>query len=132
MLKPRLRRRRTTLTFLRVAPDGVYMDAVCYHTTGELLPHLFTFALRLYISVALSLESLPPGVTRHPVLWSPDFPHMLKASAIVWLTHLNILRYNTIFVKNYFKVKQIIAYQSVGLVGQCRHRPLHCDSNLLY
>lgn len=28
-----------------------------------------------YISVALSLGSPPPGVTRHPALWSPDFPH---------------------------------------------------------
>ena len=26
-------------------------------------------------SVALSLKSPSPGVTRHPVLWSPDFPH---------------------------------------------------------
>ena len=27
-----------------------------------------------YISVALSLESPPPDVIRHPALWSPDFP----------------------------------------------------------
>ena len=27
------------------------------------------------ISVALSLESPPPGVIRHPALWSSDFPH---------------------------------------------------------
>ena len=28
-----------------------------------------------FISVALSLESPPPGFLRHPVLWSSDFPH---------------------------------------------------------
>ena len=28
-----------------------------------------------YISVALSLESPPPAVSRHPALRSPDFPH---------------------------------------------------------
>jgi len=26
---------------LGVAPDGVYTDPVCHHTSGELLPHLF-------------------------------------------------------------------------------------------
>lgn len=30
--------------------------------------------MRRYISVALSLGSPPPGITRHPALWSPDFP----------------------------------------------------------
>ena len=29
-----------------------------------------------YLSVALSLESPPPDVIRHPALWSPDFPHL--------------------------------------------------------
>ena len=28
-----------------------------------------------YISVALSLESPPPSVRRHPALWCSDFPH---------------------------------------------------------
>jgi len=28
-----------------------------------------------YISVALSLESPPPGVTRRSALWCSDFPH---------------------------------------------------------
>ena len=37
------RRRRAGLIFyLGVAPDGVYTDPVCHHTSGELLPHLFT------------------------------------------------------------------------------------------
>ncbi len=29
----------------------------------------------VYISVALALGSPPLGVTQHPALWSPDFPH---------------------------------------------------------
>jgi len=40
---PPIRGRRAALTLkLGVAPDGVYMDPVCHHTSGKLLPHLFT------------------------------------------------------------------------------------------
>ena len=47
---------------------------------GELLPRLsiLTAQVRRYISVALSLESPPPDVIRHPALWSSDFPHADK------------------------------------------------------
>jgi len=50
---------------------------MCYHTGGSLLhcPSNLTRFRRRYISVALSLESPPPAVSRHPALWSPDFPH---------------------------------------------------------
>ncbi len=46
---------------------------------GELLPHHFTLTGDPRISggifsVALSLGSLPVGVTHHPALRSPDFP----------------------------------------------------------
>jgi len=53
----------------------------CYHRSGGLLPRLFTFTRKLpgsTFSVALAviirfiLKS--PGVTRHPVLRSSDFP----------------------------------------------------------
>ena len=38
-----LRRRRAGLIFfLGVAPDGVYIDLLCHHNSGKLLPHLFT------------------------------------------------------------------------------------------
>ena len=49
---------------------------------GELLPRLsiLTAQVRRYISVALSLESPPPDVIRHPALWSSDFPHTDKAA----------------------------------------------------
>ena len=36
-------------------------------------------------SVALSVGSLRPGITWHPVLWSPDFP-LPQAAAIIWPT----------------------------------------------
>jgi len=40
------RRWRAALTFfLGVAPDGVYIDLICHHISGKLLPHLFTIAL---------------------------------------------------------------------------------------
>ena len=37
-----------------------------------------------YLSVALSLESPPPAVSRHPALRCSDFPHTLWGHAIVW------------------------------------------------
>lgn len=33
-----------------------------------------------YISVALSLESPPPAVSRHPALWCSDFPHTIAGT----------------------------------------------------
>ena len=50
---------------------------------GELLPRLsiLTAQVRRYISVALSLESPPPDVIRHPALWSSDFPHTVGPHA---------------------------------------------------
>jgi len=41
---------------------------ICYHTSGSLLHHLFTLTFRRLFSVALSLESPPPDVIRHPAL----------------------------------------------------------------
>ena len=53
-------------------PDGL-------PPAGELLPRLSILACneklrQRFLSVALSLESPPPGVTRHPALRSSDFP----------------------------------------------------------
>ncbi len=64
-----------------LAPGGVYLATACYHVCGALLPHHFTLtdpglSTRTggIFSVALSVDSRPPGVTWHPALWSPDFP----------------------------------------------------------
>ena len=62
-----------------LAPGGVYLATECYHPCGALLPHPFTLteavsALGGLLSAALSVGFRPPGVTWHPVLWSPDFP----------------------------------------------------------
>ena len=54
----------------------------CYQPPGALLPHPFTLACASprgdaiggLLSVALSSASRRPGVTRHPALWSSDFP----------------------------------------------------------
>ena len=61
-----------------LASDGVYMCPVCYQPGGSLLhcPSTLTRQYWRFISVALSLESPPPDVIRHPALWSPDFPHL--------------------------------------------------------
>jgi hypothetical protein len=51
-----------------------------YRARGGLLLHRFTLtwsgkpAQAVCFSVALSSRSPSPGVTRHPALWSPDFP----------------------------------------------------------
>ena len=55
-----------------LASDGVYRDPCCYQQSGGLLHHLSTLTENLrpqrFISVALSLESPPPDVIRHPAL----------------------------------------------------------------
>ena len=52
---------------------------------GRCLLQRFTPQRRIYLrgsfSVALSLESLPAGITRHPVPWSPDFPREIVCAA---------------------------------------------------
>ena len=65
----------------------VAREAVVSYTA---LPTLPAHGWR-YISVALSLESPPPDVIRHPALWSPDFPH-LTPFGIVSREHLPYLR----------------------------------------
>src|SRR5690606_35113819 len=58
-----------------------------YRKRGALLPHHFTLtplARGGIISVALSLESPPPGVTRHLVPWSPDFPPQCGDHPAIW------------------------------------------------
>ena len=64
-----------------LASDGVYMafsvtrETVVSYTAFPPLPEESKFPRR-YLSVALSLESPPPDVIRHPALRSPDFPHL--------------------------------------------------------
>ena len=70
--------RATSTLLFGLASNGVYMCPDCYQSGGSLLhcPSTLTALLQRYISVALSLESPPPAVSRHPALWSPDFPHL--------------------------------------------------------
>jgi hypothetical protein len=64
---------------LGLAPGGVCRAACFTAKRGELLPRLFTLTLSGGIfSVALSIASRRPGVTRHPALWCSDFPHRLQ------------------------------------------------------
>ena len=55
---------------------------ICYHIAGELLPHLSTLTvfLRRYISVALSLKSPSPVISRHPCPMEPG----LSSHAAFW------------------------------------------------
>ena len=50
-----------------------------------------------YLSVALSLESPPPDVIRHPALRSPDFPHLLPFG-ICSCDYLSYLHFSKAFI----------------------------------
>lgn len=110
---PKPKRRKSLLTFLElqdVAPDGVYMDQICHHICGKLLPHLFTlthFHRRLF-SVALSLEFPPLDVIQHHLLlWSPDFPRTLPHGLAIRdhsiYSFIIVLRFSNIF-KDFFRI----------------------------
>lgn len=73
-----------------------------YPEAGELLPHHFALTLRQknsaygrYVSVALSLKLPSPGVTRHPLPRSPDFPHY-RISPVPRLSVLHLFYYSII------------------------------------
>ena len=57
----------------------------CYQGRGALLPHPFTLAcapggaIGGLLSVALSVASRRPAVSRHSALWSSDFPRGAEA-----------------------------------------------------
>ena len=80
-----LARRATSSPLFGLAPGGVYRAEGVAPSAGALLPHRFTLTADLaarggLLSVALSLGSLPLGVTQHPALWSSDFPQAARAA----------------------------------------------------
>ena len=82
--------RDTSTLLFGLASNGVYICPCCYQQGGSLL-HCPSTLTRIifwrYISVALSLESPPPDVIRHPALRSPDFPRLnpfVCSAAITW------------------------------------------------
>lgn len=78
---PELVRGGPPLALFGLAPGGVCRAAAVAGARGGLLPHRFTLAcapetgaIGGLFSVTLSIASRRPGVTRHHVLRSPDFP----------------------------------------------------------
>jgi len=73
---------RASQPLFDLAPDGVCQSAqlpeqmVSSYLTFSPLP-VFTGGL---FSVALSMSFRSPGVTRHPALWSSDFPQVITCS----------------------------------------------------
>jgi hypothetical protein len=61
-----------------LAPDGVCQPLVLPQArcalTAPFHPYLCLAAIGGMFSVALSVASRRPAVSRHPALWSPDFP----------------------------------------------------------
>ena len=66
-----------------------FTERTSRHAAGELLPRL-SILTRVkrgrFLSVALSLESPPPGITRHLALRCSDFPHPHVSDAVTCLT----------------------------------------------
>ena len=97
-----LGRCRTSLaSHSSVAPSGVYSARMSpYGRVSSYLafPPLPAKGGR-YLSVALSLESPPQAVSLHPVLWSPDFPHItaVPLCATIWFPEF-FLAYNTVIL----------------------------------
>ena len=77
------------------APDGACQAAVLPRRWWSLTPPFQLFPLRspraapvgVFFSAALSVGLPRPAVSRHPALWSPDFPHDAQARpAVAWPT----------------------------------------------
>lgn len=101
MFKPYTEKRRASLIFPKLLRIG-FTREFSYHLPCALLPHISTLTSqrkRLF-SVALSLESPPPAVSRYPALRSPDFPqlHMppRPSGLLICLLYI-ILRFMSIF-----------------------------------
>lgn len=83
---PPAARKRTVFSYLSLLQVG-FTAQRCHQRTCELLPHNFTLtdkrkrSFRRYLSVALSVGSLPLAVNQHPVQWSPDFPLVTKVTS---------------------------------------------------
>ena len=73
---------RLKRSFVSCSEWGLHRGQVARPRVSSYLtfPPLHTRGMR-YLSVALSLGSPPPGVTRHPALCSSDFPHTLRRAA---------------------------------------------------
>ena len=51
---------------------------VVSYTTVSAFPFTHKAQVGVFFSAALSVGSLRPAVSRHPALWSPDFPHACR------------------------------------------------------
>jgi putative SOS response-associated peptidase YedK len=90
---------RTTLSLLGLAPDGACRSTTVTRRAGGLLPHRFTLTASRHrgrtwrSALCCALHASPRlGVTQHPVLWSPDFPHLLVAGAVACPASPDLLR----------------------------------------
>jgi hypothetical protein len=75
-----VRRLEPRASLFGLAPGGVCRATECYHRRGALLPHPFTLTASLrrfggLLSVALSVDSRPPGVTWRLALGARTFLH---------------------------------------------------------
>ena len=75
-------RRAAACVLIRILHQMGFTARTSRQAVGELLPpfHPYRTEMRRYISVALSLESPPPAVSRHPALWCSDFPHTIAGT----------------------------------------------------
>ena len=128
-----LRRWRAALAFLYlgVAPDGVYIDLVCHHTSGKLLPHLFT--LTSYEAVIFCCTFLKVSLTGR-------YPASLLYGArtfLIW-TLASFIRDCLIYSIYYFKLFLVYCQEIntvlhlILLLSPCCHLLLLCFFLLLH
>ena len=104
---PEGQRAASTLPYLVLLRMG-FTKPICYQIAGVLLPRRFTLTSKAggLLSVALSLRSPSPAVSRHPALRSSDFPHRQKPPRLsftlkkIILDKICSVKYNTIRSEN--------------------------------
>ena len=99
---------------------------------GELLPRLFTLTANaaVYLSVALSLESPPPGVTRHPALRCSDFPRTEPFGFCPRLPGLLIFCYITIsLARRFVKRYMFLQHSHLPSISQAVFRLIYPKNN---
>ena len=79
-VQPRVQDSTLRASLFGLAPGGVCHATECYHRRGALLPHHFTLTASVrrfggLFSVALSVDSRPPGVTWRLALGARTFLH---------------------------------------------------------
>ena len=109
-----------------LASDGVYICPLCYQKGGSLLhcPSTLTGRNRRFISVALSLESPPPDVIRHPCPVKPGLSSSgtFRPASRDHLSYLHHMFSGQCFRSSVRRIFRILSYSKI-FVYRSKHPP---------